>query len=253
MRTLRKIYTKGSVIKIILIISITYYLIGLPLGYIGLRLGCKSPIKVCLTFKQYLTDPWLFTNTFFWPTFFNIESNKVALFTASINNELANKTITDFTGGLITKAIFDGTYNEPDVDGYHIIDTYKDVYGTEYRIDRNSNHITYFNAMFTKSKIGSRTTLISPSQAEQIGLAFAKKNIANFYQLDNISKYSFLTDQVYGSYDLTWTGPKPGTTKQSIYNYHGKIISPPPNYQIVIIVDKLGNIVSLQCEYLIGG
>ncbi|OQA83686.1 MAG: hypothetical protein BWY29_00158 [Microgenomates group bacterium ADurb.Bin238] len=53
--------------KRILIAIIVYFIVGLILGFVGLQLRCQHPMYSCWSLSQYLTDPWLFSNTLLWP------------------------------------------------------------------------------------------------------------------------------------------------------------------------------------------
>lgn len=57
----------SKVVKIFLIAFVVYYLAGLVLGFIGLQLRCQRPMYSCWSTGQYISDPWLFLNTLFWP------------------------------------------------------------------------------------------------------------------------------------------------------------------------------------------
>lgn len=54
-------------LKLFLILLVTYWILGLPLGYVGLQLRCQHPLYSCPTIYEYLSDPWLASNAFFWP------------------------------------------------------------------------------------------------------------------------------------------------------------------------------------------
>jgi hypothetical protein len=54
-------------IKLITLLVLGYFLLGLFFGYAGLRLRCIDKRYNCPTVKNYLEDHWLISNTLFWP------------------------------------------------------------------------------------------------------------------------------------------------------------------------------------------
>ncbi|MEK7578086.1 MAG: hypothetical protein AAB492_05795 [Patescibacteria group bacterium] len=57
-----------KIVKTVIIIFLAYYLIGVPLGFLGLRLGCKSYGDCNRSFVSgYILDPWFSVNNIFWP------------------------------------------------------------------------------------------------------------------------------------------------------------------------------------------
>jgi hypothetical protein len=57
-------------LKKLLIFAISYFLLGLVMGYVGMQLSCQNPLYACISIKEYLGDPWLIPNTFMWPFVF---------------------------------------------------------------------------------------------------------------------------------------------------------------------------------------
>ncbi|SRR5258708_6637332 len=162
----------------------------------------------------------------------------------------AKKSIESFTNGTAKDIRFNSEYNDPIWNG--IVDVFKDSNGAEYRVDKVTNHVIFFLTEDGKGKIGSSTTIISPIQAEQIGIEFAKKNMIDFDNFTKNAQYSFNQDnapKMDGRFQLTWIGMKPGTTKDTKYSYNGKLVTQ-PKFHSIIVLDKYGNIISFQNEYI---
>lgn len=162
----------------------------------------------------------------------------------------ATKTIERFSNGNATNIQFTGEYDDPIWGG--VVQTFKDSNGTDYRVDKMANQVVFFLTEDGKSKIGSSTTLVSSTQAEKIGTLFAEKNMIDYENFTKTAEYSFSQDtapKMDGRYYLNWTGQKPGTTKDTKYTYNGNSVTP-PTFHSIVVLDKFGNVISFQNEYI---
>lgn len=169
-------------------------------------------------------------------------TNQTSVISPTPNTASAIQAIRNFNKNA-TNIEFTIEYDDPNWGG--IVQDFRDSNGARYRIDRSSNHVVFFLSEDEKGKIGSNTTLITASQAEQIGLAFAQKNIIDFTHFTKTAKYSFTQDtapKMNSQFQLTWIGQKPGIPADENLNS--------PKFQSIVVLDKYGNVISFQNEYI---
>lgn len=127
------------------------------------------------------------------------------------------------------------TSAETDRYNQHSIEQYVDSNGVEYSVDVNDGEIIFYNTFPSTKKFATSKPKISINQAKSIGMEFLKRNYSKFE--------SFIRDSEFIETDGK-------DSKVNVYSFSwNKKVSDIP-YQVSVVVDKYGNVVHLQREYM---
>ena len=153
----------------------------------------------------------------------------------------STQAIEKFSEGNARNIEFLGEHDDPTWNG--TVQAFKDENGTDYRVDKVTSNVIFFLSENDKGKIGTSKNLVSSSQAEKIGREFAKRNMTDYINFSAKAKYTFIqetAEKMNGQYVLNWEGKKPGSMMDEAQ----------PTFHSVVVLDKYGNVISFQNEYI---
>lgn len=152
------------------------------------------------------------------------------------------KAVELFTNGQVHNLTFTAQYESTAYGDY--VDEYKDEYKAIYQVDIKTNKVVFFLAYGIADYPKERTTIITPEEAEKIGLAFAKENIHDFENYTKNAEYSFSQEtasKMLTKYNFGWI------TKKE--DKDGKLRP----FHTAMALDEYGNVIIFQSEFADSG
>lgn len=141
--------------------------------------------------------------------------------------------INAFTGNTANALRLEEKLNDP-YSG-HVVENYVDENNVNYSVDMTENEIVYYNTLFSKVSQDIQKPKISMKTALTIGVNFLKK----YYKQFDIFRDGASFEQTDGV-----------ETKIDVYSFSWQKKKNDLPYHVVINVDKFGNVVLMQREYI---